>query len=126
MPGRPRGRGVAGPPVRGAASPRQPPSLRRATLPEHGLAHEAAYRRLEFLDVDLSGGCAELLEFRQCRLRNVDLSGTVLDRTTLTDCLVENSNLANLHVEKSAMLRVRLAVLRMTGVHAGCSSSTAT
>lgn len=58
------------------------------------------------------------MEFEQCRFRgNTDLGGTVLSRSSFTDCLFQNTNLANLRAEKSSMLRVKLSVARMTGVH---------
>jgi uncharacterized protein YjbI with pentapeptide repeats len=71
----------------------------------------------EMCRVLLSGRSAESVEFEQCRFRNADLGKTSLAKATFTDCLFENGNLANLRVEKSSMLRVRLSVLRMTGVH---------
>jgi uncharacterized protein YjbI with pentapeptide repeats len=89
-----------------------------ATVEDHDLEDEATFRRLEFSGIDLSGRSAESLEFEQCRFRgNADLSGMTLGRSSLTDCLIEQCNLANLRVEKSSMLRVRLSVARMTGVH---------
>jgi uncharacterized protein YjbI with pentapeptide repeats len=116
MPVRPQKRG--GSAVRGRApmKPRPPASVELATVEDHGLEDEATYRRLEFA-IDLSGRSAESVEFEQCRFRNADLGRTSLSKAAFTDCLFENGNLANLRVEKSSMLRVRLSVLRMTGVH---------
>ena len=89
-----------------------------ATIDDHDLEDEAAYRRLEFVGLDLSARSAESVEFEQCRLRgNTDLSGTHLARSSFTDCLIDGCNLANLRVEKSSLLRVKLSVARMTGVH---------
>jgi uncharacterized protein YjbI with pentapeptide repeats len=103
---------------RSPMKPRPAESLESATIEDQDLEDEATYRRLEFAGTDLSGRSAESVEFEQCRLRaNVDLGGTTLARAMFTDCLIESSNLANLRVEKSGMLRVRLSVLRMTGVH---------
>jgi uncharacterized protein YjbI with pentapeptide repeats len=97
--------------------PRPPAALDLATIEDHDLVDEATYRRLGFFDLDLTGRSAESVEFEQCRFNNTDLSGTHLTSVGFTDCLVERANLANLRVERSSMRRVRLSVLRMTGVH---------
>jgi uncharacterized protein YjbI with pentapeptide repeats len=97
--------------------PKPPPSLRPATVDDHVLEDEASFQMLGFFDIDLSGRSAEGVEFDRCRFRNADLGGTTLAAARFTDCLVEHGNLANLRVEKSSMLRARLSVLRMTGLH---------
>ena len=117
MPPRPHRRGGSALRARAPLKPRPPASVELATLPDHDLEDEATFRRLEFSGLDLSGRSAESVEFEQCRFRNADLSGTVLERATFADCLLENSNLANLRTEKSGLQRVKLSVLRMTGVH---------
>jgi uncharacterized protein YjbI with pentapeptide repeats len=104
--------------VRPPMKPRPPQSVDLAKIEDHDLEDEATFRRLEFAGLDLSGRSAESVEFEQCRFRgNTDLSGTHLGRSSLTDCSIEHCNLANLRVEKSSMLRVKLSVARMTGVH---------
>lgn len=102
---------------RAPVEPKRPASLDLATVEEHDLDHEATFRRLGFVDLDLSGRSADAVEFEQCRLRGTDLSGATLDGAKFSDCLVESSNLANLRVEKSTLLRVRVSTARMTGVH---------
>lgn len=98
--------------------PRPPGSVGVASVEDHDLEDEATFRRLEFAGLDLTGRSAESVEFEQCRFRgNTDLSGTHLAGSSMTDCLIEGCNLANLRVEKSSMLRVKLSVARLTGVH---------
>ncbi|MBE1491701.1 pentapeptide repeat-containing protein [Plantactinospora soyae] len=102
---------------RAPVPPRPPSSLELATAEDHDLDHEATFRQLGFFDLDLSGRAADGVEFAQCRFRGADLSGTRLDGATFSDCLFESTNLANLRVEKSSLIRARLATVRMTGVH---------
>ncbi|NJC73585.1 pentapeptide repeat-containing protein [Planosporangium thailandense] len=97
------------------AKPRPPSSLELAVLPDHRFDHEGTYRRLGYVDADLSGGAAESVEVEQCRFRGTDLSTTTLDRARFTDCLVEHSNLANLRASDSSWARVRVVASRMTG-----------
>ncbi|MBL7500427.1 pentapeptide repeat-containing protein [Frankia sp. CNm7] len=94
-----------------------PTSLGVATSPEHDLYDEAAFRRLDFTDIDLGGQAADAVEFEECGLRRVSLAGVALERARFTDCLVEGSDWANLRAAKSDMQRVRLAAVRLTGVH---------
>lgn len=101
--------------ARAPTEPRLPASLGVATIGDHDLCDEATYRGLEF-SLDLSGRSAEAAEFDRCRLRGTDLAGTALVRAVFTDCLIGNGNVANLRAEKSSMARVRLDVLRMTGL----------
>jgi uncharacterized protein YjbI with pentapeptide repeats len=91
--------------------------LEQATTGHHDLADEATYRGLGFFQIDLAGRSAGSVEFQQCRFGGADLSATSLTRAALTDCLVDNSNLANVRAETSSMLRVRLSVSRLTGLH---------
>ncbi|MBN1171873.1 MAG: pentapeptide repeat-containing protein [Micromonosporaceae bacterium] len=122
-PGATRPAGRAARPVRAARpapqplKPKPPATLDLAVLPEHDLADEATYRRLGFYDLELPGRSAEAVEFEQCRFRNADLSGTQLRHAGFSDCLIESSNLANLNAQRSSLRRVRLTVLRMTGLH---------
>jgi uncharacterized protein YjbI with pentapeptide repeats len=88
-----------------------------ATVEDHDLDNEATFRRLGFFDLDLSGRSADSVEFEQCRFKGADLSGTQLDGARFSDCLFESVDLANLRAEKSSMLRARLSMLRMTGLH---------
>ncbi len=97
--------------------PRPPASLELATAEEHRLEPESTFRRLAFVDLDLSGQAADGVEFAQCRFKGADLSGVQLDGAAFTDCLFDSTNLANLRAEKSSMIRTRLSTLRMTGMH---------
>ena len=99
------------------ARPRPPASLETATSPEHDLADEATYRQLGFTGIDLSGQEADSVEFEQCRFTRASLAGVVLERATLTDCLVENSDWANVKATRSGMQRVKLSMVRLTGLH---------
>ncbi|MEU8079599.1 pentapeptide repeat-containing protein [Catellatospora citrea] len=87
-----------------------------AVSPDHDLEDEATFRRLAFLDLDLSGQAADSAEFEQCRFTRTGLAGTVLDRAAFTDCLVENSDWANLKATKSGLLRVEVSLARLTGL----------
>lgn len=114
---RPQRRSLAAVRARAPMKPRAAASLDLAAVDDHDLEDEATYRRLEFATFNFSGRSAESVEFEQCRFRNVDFGGTKLTRATFSDCLFENGNMANLRVDKSSMLRVKLSVLRITGVH---------
>jgi uncharacterized protein YjbI with pentapeptide repeats len=69
------------------------------------------------MDIDLSEQEADAVSIEQCRFTRATLAGTVLDHAALTDCLVESSDWANLKATKSAMVRVKLATVRLTGLH---------
>jgi uncharacterized protein YjbI with pentapeptide repeats len=101
--------------VRAPVKPKPPSSLDMAVSPDHRLENEGTYRRLGYLDIDLSACVAESVEVEQCRFRSADLSTTSLDRSRFADCLLENSNLANVRTGGSSLIRVRLSGSRMTG-----------
>jgi uncharacterized protein YjbI with pentapeptide repeats len=98
------------------AKPRSPASL-DATTPGDDLVDEATYRRLGFIDIDLSGQEADSVEFEQCRFTRATLAGIVLDRASFTDCLASNSDWANLKATRSGMRRVKLSIVRLTGAY---------
>ncbi|MEU8003070.1 pentapeptide repeat-containing protein [Catellatospora sp. NPDC049111] len=87
-----------------------------AVSPDHDLEDEATFRRLAFLDLDLTGQAADSAEFEQCRFTRTGLARTVLDRAMFTDCLVETSDWANLKATKSGLLRVEVSLARLTGL----------
>ncbi|WP_279579141.1 pentapeptide repeat-containing protein [Fodinicola feengrottensis] len=89
-------------PARRPAKPKPPAALDPAA---DELADEAVYRRLGFVETDLSGRTAALAEFEQCRFRTANLSNTRLERASFTDCLLESSDLANLRTVKSSLHR---------------------
>jgi uncharacterized protein YjbI with pentapeptide repeats len=99
------------------ARPRPPATIQLATPGDHDLANEATFRQLAFTDMDQSGREADSVEFDRCRFTRAVFAGTMLDRATFTDCLVENSDWANLRATKSGMQRVKLATVRLTGLH---------
>ena len=103
--------------VRTPLAPRAPATLELAVSPDHDLTHEATLRRVGYLDIDLGEQEADAVSLEQCRFTRASLAGSVLDQATLTDCLVESSDWANLKATKSAMVRVKLATVRLTGLH---------
>jgi uncharacterized protein YjbI with pentapeptide repeats len=116
----PARRGVSAGRDRAPRTPNLPDPLDSVDPADPGrydLVDEASYRRLGLVDLDMSQRRAEAVEFDRCRLRNVDLNGGTLVRASFADTLVENGNLANLRVEKSSMLRARLSMSRLTGLH---------
>ncbi len=90
--------------------------METAQSPDHDIEDEATFRRLAFLDLDLSGQAGDSVEFEQCRFTRTGLAGAVLERATFTDCLVETSDWANLKTVKSGLLRVEVSLARLTGL----------
>lgn len=87
-----------------------------AALPDHDLAEEAEFARLEFSHLDLSGRDAALVEFDRCRFVETCFSGTELDRSKFFDCRFESCDLANLSAQSSTLVRAELSASRATGM----------
>jgi uncharacterized protein YjbI with pentapeptide repeats len=93
-----------------------PELLGEAVYADHSLEDEATYHSLSFVNFDFSNVSAANVEFEECRFRNADFSGSRLDRVAYVDCEFEGGNLANLVAQRSSMVRIRLAGVRMTGL----------
>jgi uncharacterized protein YjbI with pentapeptide repeats len=87
-----------------------------ATLPEHELEPESAYKGMAFFDLDLEARTAESVEFRQSRFRRSSLAGSHLQRVRFADCLVEASDWSNLRGDGGTFERVKVADSRLTGL----------
>lgn len=87
-----------------------------ATLPEHELEPESAFKAMAFFDIDLSGRTAESVELRQCRFKRAALAGSQLQRVRFADCLVEASDWSNLRGDGGTFDRVKVSDARMTGL----------
>lgn len=117
MPDPPPSRSPAKAGLRAPAGPRLPRApLAPATPEAHDLADEASLYQL-VISLDLSGREATVVEVEQCRFQDADLTGTRLVRSGLRDCWFERSNLANLQAEQCSLVRGRLSVSRLTGLH---------
>lgn len=102
--------------VRMPTRPRTPENTRTASKPDHDLADEAMFRRLEFTGLDLTGQRARSAEFDLCRFTQTGMSQVELDGATFGDCTVDNCDWANLRAHKSGMNRVALSTVRLTGL----------
>jgi uncharacterized protein YjbI with pentapeptide repeats len=87
-----------------------------ATVAEHDLEPESAYKGMAFFDLDLMGRVAESVEFRQCRFKRASLAGSQLQRVRFADCLVEGSDWSNLRGDGGTFDRVKVTDSRMTGL----------
>jgi uncharacterized protein YjbI with pentapeptide repeats len=102
-----------------------PVDPRSASLVESAdpdLEHEALFRRLSFTALDLSAQEADAVEFDQCQFERTTLAAAVLDQPRFTDCVVSHCDWANARLTKPALLRTRLASVRLTG--AQCTAGT--
>lgn len=82
----------------------------------HRLESESTFRRLAFEGIDFGGQSADSVEFEQCRFRRATLAGVRLEQSSFTDCLVDNSDWANARTAKTALVRVKLTTVRLTGL----------
>jgi uncharacterized protein YjbI with pentapeptide repeats len=87
-----------------------------ATLPEHDLEPESAYKAMAVFDLELTSRVAESVEFRQCRFKRASLAGSHLQRVRFADCLVEASDWSNLRGDGGTFDRVKVTDVRMTGL----------
>jgi uncharacterized protein YjbI with pentapeptide repeats len=94
--------------------PRIPATLEPATGAD--LVDEAALRRLEFADLDLTGHTADAAEFDQCRFTRTTLSASALERASFTDCLVDHCDWANLRAVRASLVRTEITGSRLTGL----------
>jgi len=102
--------------ARSPAGPRLPTTPELGVPSGHDLRDDAVFRRLDLVDIDLTGQRARSVEFEECRFSRATLADAVLDRAAFTDCRVEHSNWANVHAGKSSMLRVEVSSARLTGL----------
>jgi len=86
-------------------------------LLEHDLEDEASLHQLDFTEMELDRRAADRDEFDQCGFTRSTLADTVLDQARFTDCFVDHGDWANLKATRSTLQRVRLATVRLTGMH---------
>ena len=95
--------------------PRIPGNLTSAEFPRDDLVDDAMLSELAFVDVDLSGRSARLVDIDQCQLTGARLSGSRLERLIVTDSVLERCDLATVELSHGAMTRVELSACRLTG-----------
>jgi hypothetical protein len=98
------------------ARPRPPAALDRATVDDHSIEDEVVFRRIGFMDIDLSRQHGRSVEFEQCRFTRATLAGVTLERADFGDCRIETSDWANLRTTVSSMIRVECTGVRLTGL----------
>jgi uncharacterized protein YjbI with pentapeptide repeats len=98
------------------AKPRPPAALDRAAVEDHSIEDESTFRRIGFVDIDLSGQSGRSVEFEQCRFVHATLARVTLERADFADCRIETSDWANLRATASSLIRVECTGVRLTGL----------
>lgn len=77
---------------------------------------ESTHTSRAFVDVDLSGGDAEAVEFERCVFRAARLAGARLHRVTISGCVVSSVDWSNVDGTGGTIDGTRVAGSRMTGL----------
>jgi uncharacterized protein YjbI with pentapeptide repeats len=100
-------------------SPRLPPALRAASLPQDDVLDEVVLGGLLFAGVDLTSRQARLVDVEGCRFEDTTLAGGRFDKLTVIDSVFDRCDLANVEFAHSSLSRVELTGCRVTGLIAG-------